>query len=92
MPGTYYDDLLLRFDLEAELIESMRERNILYDQDGGGHPYFQLFTRDINGLFLEVVQRDGYSGFGAANAPVRIAAQARDYEVVQNLLFELRDA
>lgn len=88
----YYDDLLLRFDLEPHLIEAMREHNILYDQDGAAHPYFQLFTRDINGLFLEVVQRNGYSGFGAANAPVRIAAQARDYEEVQNLLFELRNA
>jgi len=92
IPGNYYDDLLLRFDLEPRLIESMREHNILYDQDGKGHPYFQLFTRDINGLFLEVVQRNGYAGFGAANAPVRIAAQTRDYEEAQNLLFELRNA
>jgi len=92
IPGNYYEDLLLRFDLEPDLLESLRDRNILYDQDGEGNPYFQLFTRDINGLFLEVVQRNGYSGFGAANAPVRIAAQARDYEEVQNLLFELRNA
>ncbi|UCH73512.1 MAG: sugar phosphate isomerase/epimerase and 4-hydroxyphenylpyruvate domain-containing protein [Rhodospirillales bacterium] len=92
VPGNYYDDLLLRFDLEPRQIESMRKHNILYDQDGEGHPYFQLFTRDINGLFLEVVQRNGYSGFGAANAPVRIAAQTRDYEETQNLLFELRNA
>lgn len=92
IPDNYYDDLLLRFDLEPQLIESMRAHNILYDQDEEGHPYFQLFTRDINGLFLEVVQRNGYSGFGAANAPVRIAAQTRAYEETRNLLFELRDA
>ncbi len=92
VPANYYDDLLLRFDLERDLIEPMRAHNILYDQDGEGRPYFQLFTRDVNGLFFEVVQRNGYAGFGAVNAPVRIAAQARDYEEVQNLLFELRNA
>jgi 4-hydroxyphenylpyruvate dioxygenase len=92
VPANYYDDLLLRFDLEQQLIESMRTCNILYDQDGEGQQYFQLFTRDINGLFFEVVQRNGYAGFGAVNAPVRIAAQARDYEEMQNLLFELRNA
>jgi 4-hydroxyphenylpyruvate dioxygenase len=92
VPSNYYDDLLLRFDLEPQFVESMRAHNILYDQDSDGHPYFQIFTRDINGLFFEVVQRNGYSGFGAANAHVRTAAQARDFEEAQNLLFELRNA
>lgn len=86
MPENYYGDLPLRFDLAPSTIEEMRAYNILYDEDAGGHRYFQLFTRDINGLFLEVVQRDGYTGFGAANAPVRMAAQARDYEQVQNFI------
>jgi len=90
IPPNYYDDLLLRFDLAQELIERMRARNILYDQDREGRPYFQLYTRDINGLFLEVVQRDGYTGFGAANAPVRMAAQARDFEELQSLLADMR--
>ena len=34
----------------------------------------------MNGLFFEAVQRDGYRGFGAANASVRMAAQARVYD------------
>lgn len=92
VPDNYYDDLLLRFDLDPALIEAMRARNILYDQDADGHPYFQLYTRVFNGLFLEVVQRDGYAGFGAANAPVRLAAQARDYEEVQNFIADARNA
>lgn len=83
MPDNYYGDLPLRFDLAPARIEEMRVHNILYDEDADGRPYFQLFTREINGLFLEVVQRDGYAGFGAANAPVRMAAQARDYEQLQ---------
>jgi 4-hydroxyphenylpyruvate dioxygenase len=57
----------------------MRGRNILYDEDASGR-YFQIYTRDINGLFFEAVQRDGYKGFGAGNAPVRMAAQARAYD------------
>jgi 4-hydroxyphenylpyruvate dioxygenase len=75
----YYDDLLLRFDIEPELVARMRGRNILYDEDASGR-YFQIYTRDINGLFFEAVQRDGYKGFGAGNAPVRMAAQARAYD------------
>ena len=30
-----------------------------------------------DGFFFEIVQRRGYKGYGAANAPVRLAAQAR---------------
>jgi 4-hydroxyphenylpyruvate dioxygenase-like putative hemolysin len=37
-----------------------------------------------------VVQRNGYAGFGAANAPVRMAAQARDYEQLQNFIAEVQ--
>lgn len=77
----YYDDLLLRFDIDPALVTKMRAHSILYDEDADGR-YFQLYTRDINGLFFEVIQRDGYRGFGAANAPVRMAAQARAYEQV----------
>jgi 4-hydroxyphenylpyruvate dioxygenase len=90
MPANYYFDLSLRFDLEPQLIEEMRAHNILYDEDADGGAYFQIFTRDINGLFLEVVQRNGYAGFGAANAPVRMAAQARDYEQLQNFIAEVQ--
>jgi len=39
-----------------------------------------------------VVQRDGYAGFGAANAPMRLAAQARDFEELKNLLAQIRNA
>jgi len=79
MPANYYDDLYLRFDLHADLVKRMRALNILYDSDAGG-AYFQLYTRAINGLFFEAVQRDGYAGLGAPNAAVRMLAQARDYE------------
>ncbi|MBW6506231.1 MAG: sugar phosphate isomerase/epimerase and 4-hydroxyphenylpyruvate domain-containing protein [Rhodobacteraceae bacterium] len=79
MPPNYYDDLNLRFDLPADLVDKMRALNILFDRDAQGE-YFQLYTRAINGLFFEVVQRNGYAGLGAPNAGVRMLAQAREYE------------
>ena len=40
--------------------------------------YFQLYTAGVpERFFFEIVQRDGYAGFGAPNAPIRLAAQAR---------------
>lgn len=79
VPANYHDDLHLRFDLPAGTVAAMRTLNILYDRDEAG-AYFQLYTRALNGLFFEVVQRDGYRGLGAANAAVRMLAQTRDYE------------
>ena len=79
IPANYHDDLFLRFDLPAETVAAMRAHGILYDRDEAGE-YFQLFTRALNGLFFEFVQRTGYRGLGAANAAVRMLAQTRDYE------------
>lgn len=84
MPPNYYDDLYLRFDLTEALVERMRALNILYDRDVEGE-YFQLYTRAINGLFFEVVQREGYAGLGAPNAGVRMLAQSREYEAAHAL-------
>ncbi|MDT3707392.1 MAG: TIM barrel protein [Thiobacillus sp.] len=79
IPANYHDDLFLRFDLPAETVAAMRAHGILYDRDEAGE-YFQLYTRALNGLFFEIVQRTGYRGLGAANAAVRMLAQTRDYE------------
>jgi 4-hydroxyphenylpyruvate dioxygenase len=53
--------------------------NILYDEDDKGS-FFQLYSRAWGGeLFFEIVQRvEGYQGYGAPNAPFRIAAQRRE--------------
>ncbi len=79
IPDNYYEDLPLRANVDDATVDAMRRHNILYDWDAGGS-YFQIYTRDSNGLFLEIIQRDGYRGLGAVNAPVRMAAQARDYD------------
>ena len=88
VPPGYYECLALRFDLGPGAIERMRAGNILYDEDKDGR-YFQLYTIEVNGLFFEIVQREGYQGFGAVNAPVRMAAQTRDHEATQALIASL---
>jgi len=77
IPDNYYDDVDVRFGLEAELVARLRDHDVLYDRDGDGE-YFQIYTRTFaDRFFFEIVQRRAYDGFGAANAPVRLAAQAR---------------
>jgi len=43
-----------------------------------GAQQHRLIGRQITeGFFFEIVQRDGYIGYGAPNAGIRLAAQAR---------------
>ena len=75
IPSNYYDDLAARFDLPDDRVAELRELGVLYDRDGSGE-FTHFYTETVGGVFLEVVQRSGgYEGFGAANAPVRLAAQ-----------------
>lgn len=78
MSGNYYADLAARFDLEVGLLERLSQSNILYDEDENG-AFFQLYSRPYaGGMFFEIVERrGGYTGYGAPNAPFRIAAQKR---------------
>ena len=77
IPENYYDDLEVRLDLDTAQIARLRESNILYDREGGAE-YYQAYTRVLeSGLFFEIVQRRDYAGFGAVNAPIRLAAQSR---------------
>jgi 4-hydroxyphenylpyruvate dioxygenase len=76
IPENYYDDLAARFDLPAALIERMRGLNILYDRVGAGE-FFHIYTEAFDErFFFEVLERRNYAHFGAANTPVRLAAQA----------------
>jgi 4-hydroxyphenylpyruvate dioxygenase len=69
----YYDDLDAR--LAPPRLGELRACSILYDRDEHGE-YLHFYTAIAGGrVFFEVVQRiDGYAGYGAANAPVRMAA------------------
>lgn len=77
IPGNYYDDLEARFDLDPALADRLRASGVLYDEDENGR-YFQVYTAVFaDRFFFELVQRENYDGFGAPNAPIRLAAQTR---------------
>ncbi|MPZ56051.1 MAG: TIM barrel protein [Rhizobiales bacterium] len=77
IPENYYDDLEARTELSAERLDILRRNDILYDCDQAGE-YLQAYTRTFEDLFFfEIVERRGYKGLGAINAPIRLAAQAR---------------
>jgi 4-hydroxyphenylpyruvate dioxygenase len=77
IPKNYYDDLEAKTDLSPERLKALQAHNILYDRDGESE-YFQVYTKAFeHRFFFEIVERRGYAGYGAANAPVRLAAQAR---------------
>ncbi len=77
VPENYYDDLEAKTDLDAATIDVLRANGIFYDRDGDSE-YFQIYTRTVEDrFFFEIVERRGYEGYGAVNAPVRLAAQAR---------------
>lgn len=79
IPENYYEDLEARHGLDPALIDALREHHILYDRDGEAE-FLQVYTHVFaQRFFFEIVERrGGYAGFGAVNAPVRLAAQARE--------------
>ncbi|MEC8582479.1 MAG: 3-keto-5-aminohexanoate cleavage protein, partial [Pseudomonadota bacterium] len=78
MTGNYYRDLKARFAIDDAHLEKLKAHHILYDEDGQGG-FYQFYSKPFaGGFFFEIVQRvDQYDGYGAPNAPFRIAAQKR---------------
>lgn len=78
IPANYYAHIQSKYDLDEDLVARMQAGNILYARNDGGE-YFQIYSLPIlGGFFFEIVERrNGYAGYGARNAPVRIAAQSR---------------
>lgn len=78
IPPNYYNDIAARWSLDDEHVALMRRLNLLYDRDDGGeflHAYTDTFD---DRFFFELVDRRGdYQQYGAANAAVRMAAQAQ---------------
>jgi 4-hydroxymandelate synthase len=68
-PSGYYDALPERFGRTGIALETLRDLNILVDQDHGGQ-LFQIFTRSVHArrtYFFELIERRGASTFGTAN-------------------------
>jgi 4-hydroxyphenylpyruvate dioxygenase len=78
VPANYYEDIAARWGLDDTRIEALQRMNVLYDRDEAGE-YLHAYTDPFDErFFFELVQRTGgYRGYGAANAGVRLAAQAQ---------------
>jgi 4-hydroxyphenylpyruvate dioxygenase len=78
LPVNYYDDLSARWGLDDTTLTALQRQGLLYDRDEAGE-FWHLYTEAFDDrFFFEAVQRRaGYAGFGAPNAAVRAAAQAR---------------
>jgi 4-hydroxyphenylpyruvate dioxygenase len=75
VPNNYYDDLAARLPLDPDFISTLKRLDLLYDQDPAGE-FIHFYTPTIGEFFFEIVERRGeYEGYGAPNAPVRLAAQ-----------------
>lgn len=75
IPANYYDDIAARYDIDRALLDQLKDLNVMYDRDEAGE-FLHFYTPPIGTVFLEVVERrNGYDGYGALNAPVRLAAQ-----------------
>ncbi len=86
IPRNYYDDIAARFGLDAALVERLAARDILYDEDVDGNVFLQMYTAAFDKrFFFEIVQRDGYAGYGAANTHVRLTAQSRSVDLTELL-------
>ena len=80
MPDTYYEDARRRvtgFDLPWA---ALQEQGIEVDVDSGGY-LLQVFTETVTDrptLFLEIIQREGASGFGEGNFKALFEAIERE--------------
>ncbi len=74
----YYADVAARFGLDPQTVDRLQSLCLLYDEDANGQ-FYQLYDQPSDqGFFFEIVQRVGaYAGYGAPNAPYRLAAQKR---------------
>jgi len=77
IPRNYYDDLASKFGLAEDFLDGLAALDILYDRDADGGEFLQAYSQAFGERFaIEIVERHGYRQYGAANAPVRLAAQA----------------
>ncbi len=91
VPETYYTAMKqrlasTRIKLEEDF-DAIQKLNILIDFDEGGY-LLQLFTKpllDRPTVFLEIIQRNNFSGFGAGNFKSLFEAIEREQEKRGNL-------
>ncbi len=76
--ANYYDDLGAKYGTPQATLDLWRSLGIMMDRVGDAellHAYTVPFD---NRFFFEIIERrGGYQGYGAGDAPVRLAAQAQ---------------
>jgi 4-hydroxyphenylpyruvate dioxygenase len=78
VPANYQDDVAARFALDPVASAELRGHDLMIDEDAAGRRYRQFYSRAFHRtFFFEFVERDGYQGYGAPNAQIRLAAQSR---------------
>jgi 4-hydroxyphenylpyruvate dioxygenase len=92
VPETYYDSMKLRLKKAGmtlnEDFETLKSLDILIDFDEGGY-LLQLFTKhlmDRPTVFIEIIQRNNFDGFGAGNFKSLFEAIEREQELRGNLV------
>ncbi|ODM14987.1 putative 4-hydroxyphenylpyruvate dioxygenase 1 [Aspergillus cristatus] len=92
VPDTYYEDVQIRLKKAGLVLEedfqTIRDLDILIDFDEGGY-LLQLFTKhlmDRPTVFIEIIQRHNFSGFGAGNFRSLFEALEREQELRGNLV------
>lgn len=92
VPETYYDSMKMRLKKAGlqlnEDFETLKSLDILIDFDEGGY-LLQLFTKhlmDRPTVFIEIIQRNNFDGFGAGNFKSLFEAIEREQELRGNLV------
>ncbi|KAG9201842.1 hypothetical protein G6514_005259 [Epicoccum nigrum] len=92
VPETYYDSMKMRLKKAGltlnEDFETLKSLDILIDFDEGGY-LLQLFTKhlmDRPTVFIEIIQRNNFSGFGAGNFKSLFEAIEREQDLRGNLV------
>ncbi|KAJ6123144.1 hypothetical protein N7512_005609 [Penicillium capsulatum] len=92
VPETYYTDIKARLKQSGlvlkEDFETIQSLDILIDFDEGGY-LLQLFTKhlmDRPTVFIEIIQRHNFEGFGAGNFKSLFEAIEREQELRGNLI------
>ncbi|TAQ91011.1 hypothetical protein B7494_g606 [Chlorociboria aeruginascens] len=91
VPPTYYEEMKVRLEksgmeLEEDLA-ALQKLRILIDFDEGGY-LLQIFTKplmDRPTVFLEIIQRNNFNGFGAGNFKALFEAVEREQGMRGNL-------
>lgn len=78
IPRNYYDDLQAKYGIDDATLERWQRLSIMMERVGDGE-FLHAYTVPFDDrFFFEVVERrGGYAGYGAHDAPVRLAALAR---------------